>query len=444
MSFWSNLRGPRQHFDGGLFLPDHKAVTARCPIEDIEVDGPLHVPLQVGRGLPTAVEVVVGDRVLGGQRLAAPTRTDSASVHAPTSGTITAVERVWTAADGYLPGVVLEPDGQDEWHPPPRTWVGESFIRQLADCGVVCTSPRGPAHAVMAQAAEAGVTDLIINAMETEPYLTADLRTLVEEPGRMIDTTCEIADALGAHRALFALPFRHRRVVKRMEAEAQGRYVEIAPLANRYPQCDPIVLVKTLLDREVPPGESSLEVAALVLPLATVRAAAQALLDGRPVARTVMSIAGDAVDRPGTYRVPVGTPMRRVAQRAGIIARVGQAISGGPLTGIPLGNDEAVVTVDTTALLLFSTTQHLNPVPCVHCGWCVEDCPVGLDPSELIHLEAQDSCNAVDLAHLYACVDCGLCSYVCPAQLPLAATIKRTRLRFAQWTRAGKLPVAPR
>jgi electron transport complex protein RnfC len=412
-------------------LPDHKSVTARRPIENVEVDGPLHVPLQLRRDLRTLVEVAPGDRVVGGQRLARPDGSDSLPVCAPTSGTVVALERVWTASDGYLAGAVLEPDGRDEWLEPQRAWGDESFVWQLADCGVVCQSPRAPAHTVIRAAAQAGVTDLIINAMETEPYLTADLRTLVEEPGRMIDVTCEIADALGARRVLFALPFRQRRVVKRIEGEAHGRFIEIAPLANRYPQCDPIVLVKTLLEREVAPGGSVLDAGAVVLPLAMVRATADAVLAGRPVTQSVMTVAGDAVDRPGTYRVAIGTPMKRIAEQAGLSGPVVQAISGGPLTGIPLGRDDAVVTVDTTALLLFSSeAPRPNPVPCIHCGWCVENCPVGLDPSGLIHLEAQRTCDADGLARLQVCIDCALCSYVCPAQLPLAASIKRARTRF--------------
>ncbi len=434
MTFWSNLIGPRRRFDGGLFLPDDKSVTARRPIENLAVDGPLHVPLQVRGDLTTTPEVAPGDRVHGGQRLARPTEPHALPVHAPTSGTIVALRQVWTAADGYLPGAVLEPDGRDDWAKPHLSWLGESFVGQLADCGVACPMPRGPLHTLIRQAAQAGVTDLIINAMETEPYLTADLRTLVEQPGRIIDVACEIADALGAQRVLVALPFRHRRVVKRIESEARGRYVEVAPLANRYPQCSPIVLVNTLLDREVAPGEGVLDVGAVVIPLAAVRAAAEALLDGRPVTRVVMTVAGDIVDRPGSYRVAVGTPMGGLARRLGLIGTVAQAISGGPLTGIPLGRQDAVVTADTVALLLFSTSQQSDAVPCIHCGWCVEDCPVGLDPSTLIDLESRSVCDDVNLARLHACVDCGLCSYVCPAQLPLATSIKSSRDRFARAT----------
>lgn len=430
MGFWSNVLGPRQTFDGGHFLPEHKAVTARRLIQNVLADGPLSIPLQPALDLETVSEASVGARVLGGQRLARAASSSSLPVHAPTSGRIVAIQRVWTPVDGLLPGVVLEPDGKDEWIEPARSWDSESFIFQLARNGVMCTRPRMAAHRLIQDAAAAGVTDLVINAVETEPYLSADLRTLVEEPGRIIDTVCEIADAVGARRAIIALPYRHRRVVKRMELEAAGRHIDIVPLTNRYPQCQPVVLIKTLLDREIGPGETMLDLGVLVLPVATVRAAAEALFDALPVTHAVMTVAGDAVDHAGNYRVPVGTPMQRLAERAGLAAPVFQAVVGGPLTGVPLGRADGVVTRDTTALLLFAEMEQPRPVPCIHCGWCVEDCPVGLDPSALVHLEAERTCDLISLAQLQTCVDCGLCSHVCPAQLPLAASIRRARSRF--------------
>lgn len=430
MSLLIDLLGPRGAFEGGLFLPDYKAITARRPIEDIKPLIPLQVPLTIRRDLETTPDVAVGDRVLRGRRLSRSVGFDSIGVHAPCSGKVVKFQRVWTATDGYLPGLVLQPDPTQQAVPQRQGWEDESFIVQLAECGVVCACPPAPLHVLVRDAIAAGATDLIINAMETEPYLTADLRTCVEQPGRMIDVTCELADAVGVSRVIFALPFRHRRMVKRILSEAEGRHIEIAPLANPYPQCHPVILTKVLLDREVPPGGHVLDVRACVLPLAAVRQAADALLDDRPVTHTVMTVAGDAVECPGTYRVPIGMPMRHLARSVGLRTPVARAVCGGPLTGRPLGHEDAVVTARTQALLLFSTADRIEPVPCVHCGWCVEDCPVGLDPTEMMNLESRAECAPIEFSRLQACVDCGLCSHVCPSQLPLAETVERTRRRF--------------
>jgi electron transport complex protein RnfC len=145
----------------------------------------------------------------------------------------------------------------------------------------------------------------------------------------------------------------------------------------------------------------------------------------------LLTIAGDAIARPGTYRVPIGTPIGHLAERLGSTGEIARAVSGGPLTGTAFSHGGGVVTADMTALLFFTGADWRSPIPCIHCGWCVEDCPIGLDPSGLVQLESQPNCAADAFAQLSACIGCGLCSYVCPAGLPLSQTIGRTQRRFA-------------
>ncbi|GMU34787.1 MAG: RnfABCDGE type electron transport complex subunit C [Planctomycetia bacterium] len=440
MSLLVDLLGPRQGFEGGLFLPDFKSATARRPIETMPADVPLNVPLQAAASCKTRTLVSPGERVLQGQWLSAPADVNSLPVHSPVSGRIVELSRAWTARDGYLSSAVIEPDGRAESVPQQVGWQGESFMGQLANKGVFAASSRKPAHVLLQNAIASGATELIINAMETEPYLTAELRLLVEQPGRMVDMACELADAMGVSRLILAIPYRHRRVVRRIMSEVQGRHVEVVPLSNSYPQCHPIILVKTVLDREVPPGGDVLDVGAAVLSPLTLHAAADAIFSDRPQTQVVMTISGDAVEHAGTYRVPIGMPIRRLAERVGLLGPVEQMVWGGPLTGVSLTRDDAVVTIDTTAVLFFLKAEKAEPVPCIRCGWCVEDCPTGLDPSALVQLEAETSVPRHTLTHLKACIDCGLCSYVCPASLPLAASISRSRSRFSRFQNSTVSP----
>ncbi len=430
MKLLSNLLGPRQAFDGGLFLRDYKAITARRPIEWLHADGPLHIPLSVRADFPVTPVVDVGDRVIRGQRLTIPDTQAGLPVHSPISGHIARFESVWSPFDGAVPGIVIDPDGRRDAVPPVQSWADESVIGQLVEHGVVCPMSRQPLHTIIREAVRRGVSELIVNAMETEPYLTADLRTLVEDAGRVVDTTSELADALSAVRAIIAAPFRHRHVMKRLLSDAAGRMVEVAVLPDPFPQCHPHLLIKSILNREVEPGGSPLDLGVVVLPLSTVRQAAEALLDDRAVTHVLLTVAGDAVDRPGTYRVPIGMPIRRIAESIGLTGPVRQAVIGGPLTGIPMRDENAVVTIDMTAVLLFTTTEQVNPVDCIRCGWCIEDCPIGLSPPDLVRLESRATVNSIEMSHLRACIDCGLCTHVCPSQLPLSQTIKSLRDRF--------------
>ncbi len=426
-----NLFSRSPGFDGGLFLADQKAVTARRPSESLPTTGTLNLPLTSRSDIKTNVVAALGQRLLGGDLIAVPVDANGIGVHAPTSGTITAFSRAWTAHDGYLPSAVFEADGRDESLASNVAWEEESIVAMLLRHSVMCCIPRQPAHVVVRNAVAAGATTLIINGMETEPYLTADLRALVEMPGRMVDAACEIADAIGASRLIIAIPDRHRRVFKRIASESIARFIEVIALPDKYPQCHPIILTKTILDLETAPGGSTLDVGVLVLTPGALRPMADAIFNDRPMTHVVISIAGDAVAAPGTYRVPIGMDFATIGRHVGLNSDATSHVVGGPFTGIHVSRDDAVVTSSTTALLFFQATRRVDPVACVHCGWCVEDCPVGISPVELAQLELQASCPARLLPELRACIDCGLCTYVCPSRLPLAATIKHSRDRFA-------------
>lgn len=419
-----DILGPRHSFEGGLFLPDHKSQTAKQATQTLKAVGELRIPLSYTRQQAFDCLVRPGQRVLRHQRLSQPLAPEGAPVFAPTSGTIREICPVRTVHEGMIDGLVLEADGKDETTADDLRWHSDSLSEVLFETGVVCPANGVPAHVLLRQAIRAGVTDLIVNAVESEPFLTAELRTLVEHTGRLIDTTCEMADAIGVSRVIFAAPYRHRRVIKNLEAEAAGRHVEIAALAHKYPQCHPHILVKTLLDREVPPGASLLDMEVLVLSLGMIRAAGEALWRHQPCTDVVMTVAGDGVEHAGTFRVPIGTPLRRVAEAAG--GSWGPlCISGGPFTGRQIEHDDAVVSFNTQALLLLTATQKPTSTACVHCGWCVEDCPVGLDPVWLTSREAPRSGTYRE--EVNACIDCALCTYVCPSQIPLAAQIREAR-----------------
>jgi electron transport complex protein RnfC len=73
----------------------------------------------------------------------------------------------------------------------------------------------------------------------------------------------------------------------------------------------------------------------------------------------------------------------------------------------------------------------INPDPCIRSGWCVENCPVRINPAALLEA-AQDNDSAMAEAYgLHACIECGICSYVCPSRLPLLPSIRALRKKLA-------------
>jgi len=78
---------------GGIHPEAHKETSANV-IEALPLPERLYVPLQQHIGAPAELVVKAGDHVLRGQLLARSNGVISAPVHAPTSGTVVAIEKI--------------------------------------------------------------------------------------------------------------------------------------------------------------------------------------------------------------------------------------------------------------------------------------------------------------------------------------------------------------
>jgi electron transport complex protein RnfC len=436
MSLFLKLIGIRRPIAGGIYLPDEKAATARMPIADLSDDGPLHVPTQRAPDLPTKPVVSPGDTLLAGQALADPADPKSLPVYAPTSGLVVALDRCWTAAHGFMPAVTLVPDGRDTWMPAERsTTLDEPEDWQASGIVVppysVASSRSEALHVVLRCAREVAATDLIVSALETEPYLTGDLRTVIEKAENLLEATLSLSKAAGVRNAWLVVADRHRHAIRTLRAIARGSSVRIVEMSDKHPLGYPSLLAAKLLRRETAPGQSTLEIGVLVLPVAAVRAAADFLRTGRPQVARVVTVSGDAVEQPANLFVRFGTPISRLLDYGGVRHSPAVVLVGGPLTGVTVPPDVAVVTPDCCAVIALRALPRLDPIPCVRCGWCVDDCPVGINPVSLVQLERWDRCTEAEKAELNSCINCGICTYVCPAHLPLAETIAQCRIQPA-------------
>jgi electron transport complex protein RnfC len=154
----------------------------------------------------------------------------------------------------------------------------------------------------------------------------------------------------------------------------------------------------------------------------TVAALADAILYGLPPISSVVTVTGDAVARPADYRAPAGTTVGRLLEQADVVKPIGMVVAGGPLSGRALSHPDVVLDPVTSCLTLLSNEalRRRNPQACLRCGWCLDACPVGLDPAALMNLAERLAYDQIASQHPEVCLECGICSYVCPAQLDLA------------------------
>jgi len=440
---WVSLSRSRGTFFGGVFLPDEKATTGRRGIESMPTTGPLRVAMRQHGGAESVPCVRAGQDVRAGRIVGEAGAVDDAMpVHAPTSGRVIGIVRTDTAHACDVPAVEIEPDGRDEWTPtagtPPEKMTLESLVELVRRAGIGGMARDGSATAdTLADAATRGVRHVIINAMESEPYLTAEYRILLEYGHLATRTADLIASLLGAARLWLAVDQSNGYLISELRRLAHGTRVRVMPIRNKYPQGASALLVRSIVDREIPYGGSPLDVGAVVLHGCAVLAIGQAIQDGRPCVGRIVTVAGDAVSRPGNYRVPLGTPVHRLIEHVGLQGPVRRIVVGGPMTGVAIPSPDVVTTKRIGAVLLLTDKQtpFSQPGPCIRCGWCLEDCPVGLDPPSLLaaveghsHGDPAGESGRLDrIGRLmpHACLGCGVCSYICPARLPLTEGVAR-------------------
>ena len=205
--------------------------------------------------------------------------------------------------------------------------------------------------------------------------------------------------------------------------------VEVAQV--KYPQGAEKMLITALFGVEVPSGGLPADVGITVVNVATAAEIGRLLPHGQGIQERVVTITGPAVGKKGNYRIPIGTPLRYALEQVDISDDVSRVFLGGPMMGQALSSLDIPITKGTAGFVAF-TSKEAGPrekeYPCIRCSYCVQACPVHLNPSQLGILAKNAEYELMaDEYHLMDCFECGSCSYVCPSHIPLVQ-----RFRFSK------------
>ena len=441
------MRTLKAQFHGGIYLPSEKDQTLNAPVQAMADPKFLIVPMCQHHGTPAEPCVQPGEVVLQGQPIGKAQADDSAAVHSPVSGKVCELSSVRLADGGRSLAAVIESDGRNQWIEPvnvprdPADVTAENFAERFAAWGLVLMRPHGmPLHRRLAIARAAGVDTVVVNAMESEPYLTADHRLAVEQTLLVALGLAHICRLVGAAAGIVAVDHRRLDEAKLLDrlliehGQEHGLELGAVCVDHRYPQGHELMLLKTLFNEEVAvrltdgAGELACDRAGVcVLPVGTVAAAADAMLFNRPVTHRVVTISGDAVGKPNNLLVPVGTRIADALALCDVSPMIDRMIVGGPMTGIAQPDDQTVLTKQTAGVVLFTAAMVHQPGPCIRCGWCVEDCPVRINPAVLADLAESGQWRRGARLHAETCIECNTCSYVCPSRLPLMDRIRKLK-----------------
>lgn len=421
-------------FRGGVH-PDDSKHTREKVISEIPPADNLILSLSQHIGAPSRPEVGVGDRVLKYQAIASPGGFVSMALHAPTSGTVKAIEPSPHPSGRFVTAIVIEPDGLDEaidlsdMADPELVRGPEAWKEIIRDAGIVGMGGAAfPTHVKLSPPEDKPIDLIIANGVECEPYLTADHRLMLESPEEILEGLSLAMEIVGAKKAIVGIEANKpdaAEVIRKCDLP-EGVTVELLPVM--YPQGAEKQLIQALTKREVPTGGLPMDVGVVVQNVGTLAAMKQAVKEGRPMIDRVMTLGGTVPNGPGNYLVPIGMPLSHIVeQTGGLKGPASRLINGGPMMGQALAGLDSPVTKGTSGLLVFGPGELrvLKQRACVRCGSCVSVCPASLMPHTLGNMVEFQVFDQLTEFNINDCIECGSCAFVCPADRNMVQFIKQ-------------------
>jgi electron transport complex protein RnfC len=420
-------------FAHGIHPPESKDWTSGSPIRQFPFAPSLVVPLSQHVGQPAIPIVAEGEEVTRGQCIAEPDGFLSVAMHAPASGIIRRIGWVPSISGKMVSGFFLEPfaastqevlegDACDAEHAEP-----EEIIRAIQRAGVVGLGGAGfPTHAKLRIPQDKQVHTLVINGAECEPYLTTDHRVMLEHASDVVQGIWYLIGATGAERVVVAIEANKPDAAASIrEAIPDGAPITVEVLRVKYPQGAEKILITSILGVEIPSGGLPLDVGALCFNVASTAEIGRLLPHGAGLQERVITVSGDAIQNKGNYRVPIGTPLRFLLETVGVAEDVATVFLGGPMMGQAVSSLDIPITKGVTGVIALTQSETSQMAtrtqyPCIRCGYCVDACPIFLNPSQLgLLAEQKQHEKMAGEYHLMDCFECGCCTFVCPSHIPL-------------------------
>lgn len=434
---FTKLFSKRQTFNGGLHLDPHKRESTQQAVRSALLPEQLILPLQQHIGTAAKPVVTVGEHVYKGQILAKADGYISAHIHAPSSGTISALEERPIAHPSGLsaPCFIIDTDEQDQWGqlPPPLTdyltVAPTELRRRVREAGIVGLGGAAFPSAVKLNTVPSGPIDtLILNGAECEPYITCDDMLMRQRAKDIIGGLLIMRHTLQAKTAIIAVednkPEAYTALAGALEVfSTQTAGIELRQVPTQYPVGGEKQLIKVLTGREVPSHGIPPEIGMVCHNVGTAVAVYDAITEGRPLISRYVTVTGQGVHQPQVLEVLIGTPVcQLIDQCGGYQGHVERLIMGGPMMGFALHTDQAPVTKGSNCLVVASPTE-LAPstpaMPCIRCGACADVCPANLLPQQLYWYARAKNFDKTQDHHVFDCIECGCCAAVCPSHIPL-------------------------
>ncbi len=421
----------------GIKVP-HKKNTADSEPVRMSVPATVTIPMSMHIGKPAKPIVKKGDIVTVGQLIGEPDGFVSSAIHSSVSGKVAKVDEMISSMGMKIQCITIESDGKQtlcEEIRAPKVNDFESLKTAVKASGVVGLGGAGfPTFVKLSVKELEKVEAVVINAAECEPYITSDTRTMMNNGENVFKGIDALRKYMKVKRFIIGIENNKKDAIAKMKKMAEKtKDVEVHVLPSIYPQGGEKVLVFNTMGRVIPKGGLPLDVGAVVINVTTLAFIGSYLENGIPLVEKCITVDGSAIKEPKNMIAPIGTSIADLIEAVGgYKCEPRKILYGGPMMGIAVPSDAEPVLKNTNAIIAMDEKEAApkKTTACIGCGACMNHCPFRLDPRSIA--KAYDLDRGEDLEKLCVdlCMECGCCSYVCPANRPLVQTNKLAKIKL--------------
>jgi len=431
---------------GGIH-PEENKLTHEVATQVASLPRQAIFPLSQHIGAPAKPVVQKGDKVKVGTLIAEAGGFVSAPIFSSVSGTVFKIDTAIDATGYRKPAIIINVEG-DEWeesidrseqlelvkdHP---ELTPEEIVNRIKNAGVVGMGGACfPTFIKLTPPPTAKAECVIINAVECEPYITADYRLMMEHADEILVGLELLMKAAKVTDGYIGIETNKPQAIDLLSKKCAdvfgktGYHVEVVPLQQRYPQGGEKQLVDAVIGRQVPaPPAIPVNVGAIVQNVGTAFAVYQAVMKHKPLFERYTTVTGKRLANPGNFLVRMGTPMQDLIEVCGGMPEGdNKLLAGGPMMGKALTSTEVPICKGTNSVTILSgdDARRKEPQPCIRCAKCVGVCPMGLEPYLLAKLSAFKNWERAEHEDIVSCIECGSCQFTCPAHRPLLDNIRQ-------------------